>query len=35
MVERAEEIEVRLNFLGLRDLWVQIFFWVGLNFFLI
>ena len=26
MVERAEEIEVRLNFLGLRDLWVQIFF---------
>ena len=35
MVERAEEIEVRLNFLGLWDLWVQIFFWVGLNFFLI
>mgnify|MGYP007054570168 FL=1 len=25
MVERAEEIEVRLNFLGLMDLWVQIF----------
>ena len=25
MVERAEEIEVRLNFLGLLDLWVQIF----------
>ena len=26
MVERAEEIEVRFNFLGLMDLWVQIFF---------
>ena len=25
MVERAEEIEVRFNFLGLMDLWVQIF----------
>ena len=25
MVERAEETEVRLNFLGLLDLWIQIF----------